>query len=96
MTVQGFVTQEIIDYPYAGSGIEEDTNLAEAKHEAADSHESVRDRASISSQSTLEWVETVYEASPYDIDHVHTHNSAITQTARRAKSRWNIFGFGPK
>lgn len=82
--------------PGKGIEVEPSTNLAEAKHEAADSHESVRDRASISSQSTLERVETVYEANPCDIDHMHTQNSAITQTTGRVKSRWNIFGFGPK
>jgi multidrug resistance protein len=72
------------------------TNLVESQHQTADSHEIAQDSASISSQSTLERTEMVYEANPYDIDHVNTHNSAITQNSRRVKSRWNIFSFGHK
>ncbi|KAJ5683568.1 hypothetical protein N7462_006733 [Penicillium macrosclerotiorum] len=50
---------------------------------------------SISSQSTLERIDTVYEANPYDIDHVNTRNSEITQRSRSLRGRrWNIFRFG--
>jgi hypothetical protein len=72
------------------------TNLVASQHQTADSHEIAQDSASISSQSTLERTEMVYEANPYDIDHVNTHNSAITRNSRRVKSRWNIFSFGHK
>ncbi|OKO98010.1 hypothetical protein PENSUB_9590 [Penicillium subrubescens] len=76
--------------------VEPITNVDESKDETADSNEIARESASISSQSTLERTETVYDANPYDIDHVNTHNSAITQTSRRVKSRWNMFSFGHK
>jgi multidrug resistance protein len=76
--------------------VEPITNVDESKDETTDSNEIARESASISSQSTLERTETVYDANPYDIDHVNTHNSAITQTSRRVKSRWNMFSFGHK
>jgi hypothetical protein len=76
-------------------GAEPNTTVTESNQETTDPHEIMRDSASIISWSTLERTETVYEANLYDIDHVNTHNSAITQKLRHVKrSRWNIFGFG--
>lgn len=49
-------------------------------------------RESSDSHSSLERVETTYEANPYDIDRVNTRNSAITQNSK--SSGWKIFGIG--
>jgi multidrug resistance protein len=57
--------------------------------------EEIQGRESFDSQSSLERVETTYEANPYDIDRVNTRNSAITQKSRSIKSSgWKILGVG--
>jgi hypothetical protein len=55
------------------------------------------DEDSFSSRSSLERTETAYDANPYDIDHVNTRNSAITQRSRSTQGRRHrLFGFGGK
>lgn len=72
-----------------------DTAVVKGKPEMMNSPQILPDSASTSSRSTLERTETAYEGNPYDIDHVNTHNSAITQHSRRVKeSRWKVFSFG--
>ena len=44
-----------------------------------------------SSQSTLERVDTAYEANPFDIDRVNTRNSAITKASESKTSRFFSF-----
>ncbi|KAJ6095431.1 hypothetical protein N7486_006177 [Penicillium sp. IBT 16267x] len=54
------------------------------------------DNESMSSRSSLERVGT-YEANPFDINHVNTRNSAITQQSKTTQGRASrFFGFGRK
>ncbi|CAG7931387.1 unnamed protein product [Penicillium olsonii] len=45
------------------------------------------DASSVSSRSSLERIETAYDANPYDIDRVNTQNSAITRRSHSTKGR---------
>lgn len=54
------------------------------------------DEDSFSSRSSLERIETAYDVNPFDIDHVNTRNSAITQRSRSKGRRHWLFGLGTK
>ncbi|KAJ5084927.1 hypothetical protein NUU61_009506 [Penicillium alfredii] len=65
-------------------------DVSSATEPAADEH-------SLSSWSTMERTDTAYDANPYDIDHVNTCNSAITQRSWSTHGRGRgIFGFWRK
>ncbi|KAJ5605425.1 hypothetical protein N7510_008206 [Penicillium lagena] len=81
----------------------DDDNEAEVEAEVAANQGAVPEtynsayEDSFSSHSSLERIETAYDANPYDIDHVNTRNSAITQRSRLNQGRRHgPFGFGRK
>lgn len=60
--------------------------VVRSKNETTDTHHIASDSASTISRSILERTETAYEGNPYDIDHVNTHNSAITHRSEYVKN----------
>ncbi|KAJ5287928.1 hypothetical protein N7478_003614 [Penicillium angulare] len=71
---------------------------AEAEEaQASESKLVEEDCESVSSRSSLERVETTYEANPFDIDRVNTRNSAITQKSKSIHEKTSkVFSFGRK